>query len=153
MIHHTPFFCKRKDVFLNFPKKFQKRVEQSPDVPETTAEEAEKQEKNTENVWSGQGEKQSGAAEKAGEKENPELSVTYIEGKEQERGRQNKAKEGVCEVGQPWTEQANGSKHRPKQGDSTAKGHGKEKLTQLRENGKIHRSRRARKPPSFLGSS
>ena len=153
MIHHTPFFCKRKDVFLNFPKKFQKSEKQSPDPPETTAEEAEKQEENAENVWAGQGKEQRGAAKKAGEKEDPELAVAHVQGKEQKAGDQQEAEEGVHQVGQLRPQQPHGPKHRPNQGDSAAEGHGEEELPQLGEDGQVHRSRRARKPPSFLGSS
>lgn len=138
---------------MNFPKKFPQKAKQQPDFPKTAAEKAKKKEKNAKDVWTGQGKKQNCAAKKTREKEDPKLSVAHIEGEEQKRRRQDEAEEGVGEVGQPGAEDPRCPQYRPEQGDPAAEGDGEKKLPQLGKDRKIHRSRRARKPPSFRGSS
>ena len=151
-IHHTPFFCKRKDVFCNFfkksancsnyfsgkPQKYSQCIQQKPEQPQHRGARQQPEEGK--------------AQQNARKEKQPEQAAAHIQGKEQQGWRQHQPEQQVTQVCQLRQPQAEGPEGRPEQAQHEAQGHGEQKLPQLAEYRQVHPNSRAQNP-SFLPSS
>ena len=153
MIHHNPFFCKRKDIFSDFVKKFQENPKWPADEPNPGGEKAESTESNTQYVWTGKEKTESRAKKNPGKEEKAELSVSDVEGKQQQRGQKDQAEEQIAEMGQSGAVDSQCPKKGPEHCERHTEIDGEQKLVQLIRDWQIHPSSQAQKPPSFLASS
>ena len=153
MIHHNPFFSKRKDIFSEFLKKFQGNKEWGAKNANQFRQKSENPKEDTQYVWAGKEKAEGSPKEDSGEKEDSELSVSDVEGKQQQRGQKDQAEEQIAEMGQSGAVDSQCPKKGPEHCERHTEIDREQKLVQLVRDRQIHPSSRAQKPPSFLASS